>query len=441
MIRRLLHRAGRMLLWGGLWLVPQAASAQVVSTIFPTSGAGGAEVIVVIADGYTSQTQFTGDAAFIFVTQLMNDPFYLAHASSFTIKTVYRAAPAVASSLFGITTTNRRSCILSADPATTAQDINAAALLADPNPQFVAVLTNDTVTYGCTTADHWTYLTSGVSSRRGIVAHEFGHLIGGLYDEYDDGAAAYGGAAVNRSNCSTQLPPALPYWATLSLVPSPSNPLGCLYSVSGIVRPYPTCKMRDFDTNPLFCAVCRREMEAVLSPGPRGGVPTAPTQLRIIKAAFVQPPPPPIINTAVRLVIRVDARTGQSTVLAATEVQRPQIVQRRIGDVVYAVTENGQTLVTGVFPGDPFETRIYNGPGKHTNSEASAATIVVLVPQANVRSLLARSVQVTFYRIGTSDPDPVTPDKLRSLLQAGAARSISVLTPSVLNERLRALNR
>jgi hypothetical protein len=439
MVGRLLHGAGRIVLWGGLWLAPQRASAQVISTIFPASGTGGPYVIVVLADGYTSQTQFKNDAAFIFLTRLMNDPFYLAHASSFTIKTMYRGASAVGSSLFGISTLNRPSCILSADPATTAQAINAAATLADPNPQFVAVLTNDSVSYGCTTADHWTYVTSG--ARRGVVPHELGHLIGGLYDEYDDGVAAYAGAAVNRSNCSTLLPPALPYWAALSLAPPPSNPLGCLYSVSGIVRPYPTCKMRDFDTNPLFCAVCRREMEAVLSPSPRGPVPTAPTGLKIIKAAFVQPTPAPIVNTAVRLVIRVDARTGQSTVLAANDVERPQIVQRRIGDVVYAVTENGQTLVTGVFPGDPFETRIYSGPGKHTNSEANAATVVVLVPQANVRSLLARSVQVTFYRIGTSDPDPVTPDKLRSLLQAGAARSISVLPPSVLNERLRALNR
>jgi hypothetical protein len=52
---------------------------------------------------------------------------------------------------------------------------------------------------------------------------------------------------------------------------------------------------------------------------------------------------------------------------------------------------------------------------------------------------MTRAVQVTFYRVGTSDPDPVTPDKLRSLLGSGNARSISVLAPATLNERLKAL--
>jgi IgA peptidase M64 len=420
---------------------PTPAAPPVSTTIFlPSSGTPGPFVIVVVSDGYTKMSQFNNDANFIFVTRLMTDPFFAAHQSKFTIKTVYDRAPSSGASLYGVSTANRSQCDMSQAPLTTAQLIRTKAKLATPDPNLVVLLAKDSVSFACTTSEHWTYVTSGASDRNGIMAHELGHLIGGLYDEYDDGVTPYSGPAVDRSNCSTKLPPLSPYWTALSLPgPAPTNPAGCLYSVSGIVRPYVDCKMNNYDRRSDFCEVCRREMECALSANPAACDPgDGPDEARIVRAAFRLQPPP--ADEGVRLMIRVDTQTGQATVVDAVRQTVAHPVQRRVGDVAYLLTENGRTLGTGVLPGDPFQKRMYGRGPRHTTAEGSAATLSVVVPQITVATLLTRSVAVSFYRLTSSDPDPVTPDKLRAMIANGGARLISELKPDDLKNGVRALN-
>jgi len=428
-----------------LLVTPSVAAAQLdVKQIYPApSTTGGANVIVVISDGYTDETQFDVDASFIFVTRLMNDAFYSSHGASFTIKTGYAAAPAEGVSSFGISTANRASCDLAPNRAATRTKIFDAAAEADANWKFAVVLAYDSVSYACYTNDSWTYVTAGASDRNGIVAHELGHQIGGLFDEWDDGVSPYSGGEVNHSNCSTHLPPQTPHWMATGYTQgasTPTNPMGCLYSVSGIVRPYESCKMRNYDRGQPFCAVCVREMEAVLSPPPpsEAPTPTPPTNLKVIKAAFrAQPTAAP--PRGVRLLVNVDVSTGKTEVVAANDVQNPQIVQRRIGDVVFAIIVNGEPIATGVLPGDPFQSRVYNGGPRHSTIEGKEATVQVIVPRASVDLLIASPVQIAFYKLSGSDPEAVTPAKLKSLIEADKTTRLAVVAPGALSASLKAL--
>ena len=194
---------------------PQSLPPPVTGIVFQgVAGAGPQDQIDILSEGYNSKSDFEADAKFFFDTQLMSgDAFYKSHASSFLIKTLYREAPSAGGTLYGISTANRSSCNFAANPAGLGDAIQKAASAAS---SLVVVLANDSVSFACTTTEEWTYLASGAADRTGIMAHELGHLIAGLFDENSEDQTAYTGDPINRSNCSTQVPPQAPYWMVIS---------------------------------------------------------------------------------------------------------------------------------------------------------------------------------------------------------------------------------
>jgi hypothetical protein len=115
------------------------------------------------------------------------------------------------------------------------------------------------------------------------IAHEFGHMISGLYDEYTASAYAstkYSGT-VNTRNCSTDLstnvvwnglmtpgisvPPATVYDAmTMDIDDTVGMFEGCKTYGKGIYRPVQNCRMRS-ENSGQFCPVCVQTMNATLS--------------------------------------------------------------------------------------------------------------------------------------------------------------------------------
>jgi hypothetical protein len=101
------------------------------------------------------------------------------------------------------------------------------------------------------------HVTSGVSWS--VVAHEAGHGIGGLRDEYA-GAGPNTGAPINNRNCSTVLDDGTVFWNRFI---DPATPVpttfapgmdsnrtvglfeGCGTKDTGIYRPVHNCRMRD----------------------------------------------------------------------------------------------------------------------------------------------------------------------------------------------------
>jgi hypothetical protein len=133
---------------------------------------------------------------------------------------------------------------------------------------FVIVILNHSQGGGCgwfgtrsviTRAENWTTL-----------AHELGHGIGKLLDEYTK-TQTYTGGATNNRNCSTVLNRDTVFWADLI---DPATPIpttfappmdayetvgmfqGCNHYNAGIWRPVNDCRMRGNVNS--FCPVCRR---------------------------------------------------------------------------------------------------------------------------------------------------------------------------------------
>lgn len=112
-----------------------------------------------------------------------------------------------------------------------------------------------------------------------ITAHELGHSIGLLADEYerlddDDTSSHYAGDEPTAVNCTTILDPLK--WSSFvtpgTPIPTPEDNLnhrdrigafeGCAYSEEDIYRPAFTCRMREGGQP--FCPICAHRMSSVL---------------------------------------------------------------------------------------------------------------------------------------------------------------------------------
>lgn len=139
---------------------------------------------------------------------------------------------------------------------------------------FCIVVLNDSQPGGCAQGNQQ-WITR--SENWATLAHEFGHQIGGLDDEYTRSNSPFNdGPGFNRPNCSVS-PNALPAaWAAMvdagTALPTDANNLpagfdrdtdigafeGCSTNDTGVFRPSLRCRMDN--NSPPFCGVCEAQM-------------------------------------------------------------------------------------------------------------------------------------------------------------------------------------
>ncbi len=164
-------------------------------------------------------------------------------------------------------------CIRSDSPA---KCFEAAAYAPASDATFVLV--NDTQWGGCA----GTLVFSSISSNFAqIITHELGHKIGFLADEYtcyvcdgSDDNVTWSGGEPDDANLTINTNRATTKWGDLinaaTPIPTTSNtPPGVVglwqgggYAALGVYRPQSTCQMKS--SSQPFCAVCGREMRALL---------------------------------------------------------------------------------------------------------------------------------------------------------------------------------
>lgn len=144
------------------------------------------------------------------------------------------------------------------------------------DPEYVVVILNETGGGGCGGGGRVVVTRAGGYS---TLAHEFGHGVGTLFDEYTR-ARPYAGNPVNSKNCSTELDAAAVAWSDL-LDPAATLPTtfdastmdpvssagmfeGCKTYNSGIYRPVNNCRMKSSGNQ--FCPVCGRYISELLEP-------------------------------------------------------------------------------------------------------------------------------------------------------------------------------
>jgi len=401
-----------------LLLAPQLTAAS--TQVFPATGTGGAYRIAIVSDGLNNETEFNNIVKSV-VDGVFADPFYASKKAAFTIVSVFEAQ-APGTSRFGFKEgTGETNCEVDWTDDTSG-DIEKA-LIGIGHKRVIVIGGLDFV-FGCSD-DQWTYLPKRIRGHDDITRHELGHLIAGLYDEYfpePPAVVPFSGLLLDL-NCSINT--TTPWWLTSGSFPGATSKPGCKSATSGIVRPYDDCRMRHYPRE--FCAVCAYLMGNVLDvyinpPLP----PTAPTQMKIQSIAYVEQPPPPLNDQSVRLLVNVNTTTKVARVVTAANEAGPYVPSyRRTGNIVYEISENGETIETGVLPGDPFEIRSYKGRGTPHGSETKpSANVLVFIPRATLQTVLGRNFTVSLYQMSPSlrPRDDVTPAAFKTMRQSNAAQ-------------------
>lgn len=146
-----------------------------------------------------------------------------------------------------------------------------------PNYDYIFIILNEPGGGGCGGGGRQT-VTSGGSYT--VMAHEMGHGIGSLHDEYTRAGMAWTGGYYNDRNCSTVTNRNTVVWSDLidaaTPVPTVFDPAtmnsnttvgifeGCRTYATGIYRPVSSCRMRS--NSPQFCPVCQRLIDQILAP-------------------------------------------------------------------------------------------------------------------------------------------------------------------------------
>ncbi|MCF6319862.1 MAG: M64 family metallopeptidase, partial [Proteobacteria bacterium] len=158
--------------------------------------------------------------------------------------------------------------------AQTAALVQAALSASVPNYDYTAIILNEDGFGGCGGGGRQIVTRN---SSWAVMAHEFGHGVGGLRDEYTRTNQAYTGGVTNNRNCSTVTNRNNVFWnrfinpsttipTTLSVGMNSNKTVGifegCSTKDSGIYRPVHNCRMKG--NTPEFGPVCYTLMKQAL---------------------------------------------------------------------------------------------------------------------------------------------------------------------------------
>ena len=267
------------------------AFAQTVKTIVNQGPPAELYDIVILGDGYTAaqQAQFDADCLAVanyFKTEASLLP-YPQYFHVYNVHTVFRASAQSGASkpplnifvnnAYGSSywTGGTERCLYITNTSLASAD---AALAPDTDGR-VMVLVNDSKYGGCASTFSVSY---NGTDMRNVQAHEWGHSLGGVADEYDYGnTGTYTGPEPAQPNI-TKSSTGAGKWPLWLGFPGPNGTVGAYlgagYWPAGLYRPEPDCEMRSLYRP--FCTICREQFikrwnqEVVMIGAP---TPTSPT--------------------------------------------------------------------------------------------------------------------------------------------------------------------
>lgn len=300
MIFRLLVVAGILFLFSELSFA--ACTAPACTKVINNGSDTNKKVLVVLGDGYASgdQSKYNQDVVDLITSGVFGHDFYNENQNAFNVyrinlistdsgvsEKVYdeHGTPNDASDDTVTSVTMRNTALMyifsgswahcwlegSPNTGTLVQNaINANVSKYD----YVAVILNKDAYGGCG-GGGFQVVPRGVNWA--VMAHEFGHGVGALRDEYSTGST-YSGGTVNNRNCSTVTDRTTVFWNRF-ISPSTTVPTtfgagmdsnktvgifeGCNTNSFKIYRPVNNCRMRG--NSPEFCPVCFTLMRKSIS--------------------------------------------------------------------------------------------------------------------------------------------------------------------------------
>lgn len=410
------------------------AGAQTTSKIVNHGPDGEKLVFVVLGDGYAidDQAKFKTDVDNLIVKGVFGHDFYKDNFNAFNIYRVdlISSDSGVSSPIYMKDTALKiiysgkwDRCWLEESADT---DQLVTKFISVPKVDFVVILANESGYGGCRRGSRL-YLTSG--SPWDVVAHEYGHAIAGLYDEYTvDGQGDYLGEPINVKNCSVVPNRQKVVWSSLidANIDIPSDQAqninsndtvgeftGCDYAETKIYRPVQDCRMRS--NTPHFCPVCSALMNAAVQPYLGNRPSGAPL------SSEGQPAPPNPNQKFVSMVLRIGS-DQTVRVERATEVQGPLVAAPQAAPAYFAAfSRAGQPTAADILVEDPFIVRGFPDPehkekGEHL-SRGTFATINVTVPNTSLQSA-THNFGFQLFRANTENIKPISPSELSDVNHA-----------------------
>lgn len=367
--------------------------------------------LVILGDGFqaSEEGQFNNAVATLrsnlFDARLSSGQklFFAAHADDFDVCVKFIAShdsgvlgpsSGPKTTELGVTYTGKwRDCWFKEDPNVDQKvmsDANDQACVGTPDYVFVIVhvSSQDSDDGGGCARDKIMYVT--VNATATAPAHELGHALAALYDEYVTNRDVLGTNLKNERNCATTADGHNVPWSMW--LRDPANPdtdtahaqagvlgvyEGCDSVKRGAYRPSNVCMMYGMDAD--FCYACTTVLQAAFAA--RGTIPAAR-----IRRAGLEPAP-----RSLRLVISVPANGGEVRLLQ-TLVGPPAVEFEQISRSALAwILRAGGAVIGRVIAGAPIvERRTVGGDNRYIESHRPASFDVLTMPV-----LVPRGVKIT----------------------------------------------
>jgi IgA peptidase M64 len=402
---------------------PPVVQAQIHAAKVVDNGPDGQKlVLAILGDGYATadQMKFRDDVNRLILNGLFSHDFYKTNHTAFN---VYRVD--LVSRESGVSTPFTKKdtalkMVYSGDwnrcwmeeSADTDRLVNNA-LVSVPKYDFALIILNESGWGGCSEGIRL-FVTSGINWD--VVAHEYGHSIGSLYDEYwVKPGSIFSGPPVNRQNVSSILDRTQVVWSKMIAAPTPiptvigsgidSNQTvgmfeGANYAEKGVYRPAYDCRMRSNVTP--FCPICAFLMQSEIAPY-LSQLSLSSNQAPSFGIAAVQNPAN--LRTTggyLHLVVRVTT-DGETEVLKATEVQGvPVLRETPASQFVYEFSTTEKPLVAESLTEDPFVERSISDPANslgHHFARTKSTTIIIKVPNITLSQLRETTPRLRLYQI------------------------------------------
>jgi hypothetical protein len=418
----------------------------VVATKIIDNGADNRKkVFAVVSEGYAEadKPKFEADVNRIIVNGLLGNDFFLENRTAFN---VYRvdlvsnesgvSTPALEkdTALRILYTNNWNRCWMEETHLTDTR--LRRALNSVPRYDYVLIMVNESGFGGCRRGTRL-YVTSGVNWD--VVAHEYGHAIGNLYDEYwTENGIHPGNLPVNDRNCSTILDKNRVVWKNMleagmvippatesspSLLPFTIGMFkGCNYKSDGIYRPSADCRMKS--NTPEFCPVCLQIMKKAVTPYLNNPAPGGSGQV-----------------SQKYLSLLVEAKqSGDVQVLSAAEIETPlELNTETSGNYLFEVTRNGQTGEISFLTEDPFEVRSFSDPNNNRGEfvgRAETATFLINIPDVGYENVEKEKIGVKIHQLKSEIAVPENQTNIEKLDLLKKLKSNSVETLKLSSKEL-----
>lgn len=274
----------------------------------------------------------------------------------------------------------------------------------------VVILTNDNNGAGLRVGRN-IFVSKSVSWH--VLAHELGHGIGDLYDEYwyDDGQNFIGSPKKGLNCAKAPTPDRVPWSSMISngvTLPFPYEDSlddssvpedtiwafrGCGKAGANIYRASPACRMRT--PQKAFCGYCRSVLERSLAKYSNEIIPMTADESNLADRFLY-----------VSITLRADS---ESTVDRVVELKTDSISERssgsfnEIGSYIYEVTQGKNVIAVGAFPEDPFVVKSLPVDTQTGIAESSTRTkqvsVSVEIPSLGLTNLKQSDLSVRFYRL------------------------------------------